>query len=238
MTPDAIPPLLTIAPTPRELGGLGSGNPHTRAGIVGIGHSAGTATAALLDDAPCRLLISLGFAGALDPNLHSGDIIVADAYLYGSSAALSGSPYATRAMMLLRQSRIHAVEGPILTVDEPLLTPQAKRRAHDASGALAVDMEGRWIANAAAARNVPLVEIRAVLDDAHFPLPAFVRAIVEDEGRHEWAHAVRAMSRPTAVKSVLPLALKSREAARALRTAVQSIIPALVPMSANADDGS
>ena len=127
------------------------------------------------------------------------------------------------------QAGISALEGAVLTVDEPLLTPLAKRRAHHGTGALVVDMEGRWIADAAAARNVPLVGIRAVLDEARYPLPSFVATIIADEGRREWAHAVRAMSDPCAVRSFLPLALKSREAGRALQTAVRSVLPALVP---------
>ena len=228
-TEASLAPLLTIAPTQRELGGLGHGNARTRASLVGIGRIAGEQVAALLDAAPCRLLLSLGFAGALDPHLHPGDLVVANAYLHGSSAAVPGAPHTSRATMLLREAGISALEGAVLTVDEPLLTPLAKRRAHHGTGALVVDMEGRWIADAAAVRNVPLVGIRAVLDEARYPLPSFVATIIADEGRREWAHAVRAMSDPCAVRSFLPLALKSREAGRALQAAVRSVLPALVP---------
>ena len=225
----ALAPFLTVAPTQRELGGLGYGDSRTRASVVGIGRPAGEHVAALLDAAPCRILVSLGYAGALDPHLHPGDLVVANAYLHGPDAAISGAPHTTRAAMLLRQSGISALEGPVLTVDEPLLTPRAKRRAHYGSGALVVDMEGRWIAEEAAARDVPLVGIRAVLDEARYPLPSFVAAIIADEGRQEWAHALRAMSHPSALRSFLPLALKSRGASRALQMAVQTILPALVP---------
>ena len=126
--------------------------------------------------------------------------------------------------MLLRQAGLTVFEGAILTVEELLLTPHAKRRAHRASGALVADMEGRWIADAAAARGVPLIGIRAVLDEARFPLPAFLAAIAADEGRREWAHAVRAMAHPSAVTKLLPLALKSRWASRSLRLAARCIL--------------
>lgn len=230
MGPEAVlAPFLTVAPTQRELGGLGYGDARTRTSVVGMGRPAGEHVAALLDAAPCRILVSLGYAGALDPHLHPGDLVVANAYLHGPDAAVPGAPHTTRAAMLLRQSGISALEGPVLTVDEPLLTPRAKRRAHYGSGALVVDMEGRWIAEEAASRDVTLIGIRAVLDEAHFPLPSFIATIIADEGRQEWAHALRAMSHPSAVKSFLPLALKSREASRALQMAVQTILPALVP---------
>ena len=45
-------PLLTIAPTQRELGGLGDGNERTRVGVVGIGREAGEQVALLLDAGP------------------------------------------------------------------------------------------------------------------------------------------------------------------------------------------
>ena len=229
-TETGIAPLLAIAPTRRELGGLGYGDANTRVGVVGIGHGAGGEALGLLNAAPCRLLVSLGYAGALDPHLHPGDLVVGNAYLHGARPAAPGSPIATRAAMLLRQSGLSVLEGAILTVDEPLLTPQAKRRAHNGSGALVADMEGRWIADAAASVDVPLIGIRAVLDEARFPLPSFVATIAADESRREWTHAIRALSSPSAARSFLPLALKSRGASRALETAAQSIIPAIVDL--------
>lgn len=220
-------PILTIAPTRRELGGLGDGNEHTRASIVGIGRAAGERVADLLDAAPYSLLVSLGYAGALDPHLHTGDLIVGSAYLHGLYPAVQGAPQATLAAMLLRRSGVSVLEGAVLTVDEPLLTPRAKRRARYGSRALVVDMEVHWIADAAASRDVPFIGIRAVLDAADFRLPPFIATIVADRGRREWAHAFRAMVHPSVVGSFLPLALKSRGASRALQIAAQSIVPAM-----------
>lgn len=227
---DASFAILTVAPTARELGGLQAGaapTTSTRAGVVGIGKDAGERTAGLLNGAPCRVLLSLGFAGALDPHLQPSDLVVANMCLHGSSAALSAGALASRAVVLLRQAGVSTVEGGVLTVDEPLLTPQAKRRAHGGSGALVVDMEGRWIAAAAAARGVPFIAVRAVLDEAEFELPGFVGTIIADQGRREWAHAVRGLRDCSAARGLLPLALRSRRAALALRRAAQSILPAL-----------
>ena len=135
----------------------------------GMGRNAGEQVADLLNAAPCRLLVSLGYAGALVPHLHPGQLVVGTSYLHGASAAIPGTPHTTRAAMLLRQSGLSVLEGAVLTVDEPLLTPLAKRRAHNGTGAMVVDMEGHWIANAAASRDIPLIGIPAVLDEAHFP---------------------------------------------------------------------
>ena len=223
-TDAALSPLLTIAPTRRELGELGAGDERTRACVVGIGRAAGERAARLLDAAPCTLLVLLGYAGALDPDLHAGDLVLGNAYHHAAAPEIQGAPFTTRTAALLREAGLPALEGPVLTVDEPLLTPRAKRRARLATGALAVDMEGRWIAEVAASRDVPLIGIRAVLDEAHFSLPSFVATIVADSGRREWSHAVRALPRPSTIKSLLPLALKSRGASRALQRAVEIVL--------------
>ncbi|MDE2970048.1 MAG: hypothetical protein OXT51_08105 [Chloroflexota bacterium] len=225
MGPDAgAGPLLTVASTRRELGGMARGGAGATARVVGMGRVAGTQVAALLDAAPCGLLLSLGYAGALDPRLEPGDLVIGSAFLQGARAPIASTLPTTRAAVLLRQAGLTVLEGAILTVEEPLLTPQAKHRAHRASGALVADMEGRWIADAAAARGVPLIGIRAVLDEARFPLPTFLAAVVADGGRREWAHAMRAMARPSAVTKLLPLALKSRWASRSLRLAARCIL--------------
>ena len=222
------PTLLAVAPTRRELVGAPYGETSARTGVVGIGRPAGPQTAALLAAAPCGMLLSLGFAGALDDALRPGDVVVGGAVLHGASAPLlTGGGGAARAAMLLREGGVSALEGAVLTVDEPLLSPQAKRRAREESGALIVDMEARWIAEAAAAHGAPVVVLRVVLDEADFALPEFVAAIIADDGRREWTHAVRALRSPSAARSLPPLFLRTRKAGRALRRAASRILPAL-----------
>lgn len=119
-----------------------------------------------------------------------------------------------------------ALAGAVLTVDAPLLTPAAKRRARAESGAAAVDMEGRRIAEAAAERGVPLVAVRATLDEADFALPAFAAEIAAAGGHDERARAFRAAANPREAAGMLILALRARKAARSLRRAADAILAA------------
>lgn len=237
------PAILIIAPTRRELGGLRDNGAGHRTALCGVGREAGERAAALLDAAPCSLLVSLGFAGALDPSLRPGDLVEVEGFALtpplshrerelgvptlslrptGWESCLTPSP-ARRERDGARAGTIASV---ILTVDEPLLTPAAKRRARAASGAMAVDMEGRWIADAAAARGVPLISVRAVVDEADFEIPPFAAAIAADGGRREWARALRAAVNPLEARRILALALRARKAARSLRRAADAVLSA------------
>ena len=276
------PAILIVAPTKRELGGLRETDARIQIALCGIGREAGERVAALLDAAPCSLLVSLGFAGALDPALRPGDLIVADAFLYADAAdavipvrstlsrrftasspligrggsdaypppdplSLQGERYGERALATGEersvdgaQPRLHDESsgrvipakagtypsGPILTVDAPLLTPAAKRRARAASGAAVVDMEGRRIAEAAAERGVPIVAVRAVIDEADFALPPFAAEIAAARGHDERARAFRAAANPREAAGMLLLALRARKAARSLRRAADAILAA------------
>ena len=91
---------------------------------------------------------------------------------------------------------------------------------------MAVDMEGRWIADAAAARGVPLISVRAVVDEADFEIPPFAAAIAADGGSREWARAIRAAANPLEARRILALALRARKAARSLRRAADAILSA------------
>ena len=293
--------ILVVAPTKRELGGLRESDaraavrrtdreasaraavrrtdheaaPQVRIALCGIGQDAGERVAALLDTAPPSLLVSLGFAGALDPALRPGDLVVADAFLRAGAPSLALpdslslqrplhdfrlpspvlSPAACAASSPLigrggksdadslslqgeragervletqeeRRRLPHALAGAVLTVDAPLLTPAAKRRARAESGAVAVDMEGRRIAEAAAERGVPLVAVRATLDEADFALPAFAAEIAAAGGHDERARAFRAAANPREAAGMLLLALRARKAARSLRRAADAILAA------------
>ena len=220
-----------------------------RIALCGIGREAGERVAALLDAAPCSLLVSLGFAGALDPALRPGDLIIANVFLYADAPSLLAPPDPLLLSSLpsfprRRESRgradtdplslqgerdgerVLAPPGPLLTVDAPLLTPAAKRRARAASGAAVVDMEGRRIAEAAAERGVPIVAVRAVIDEADFALPPFAAEIAAAGGHDERARAFRAAANPREAAGMLLLALRARKAARSLRRAADAILAA------------
>ena len=87
-------------------------------------------------------------------------------------------------------------------------------------------MEGRRIAEAAAERGVPIVAVRAVIDEADFALPPFAAEIAAAGGHDERARAFRAAANPREAAGMLLLALRARKAARSLRRAAGAILAA------------
>jgi adenosylhomocysteine nucleosidase len=109
-----------------------------------------------------RLLISAGFAGALDDQLQVGDFFLAENF---SDGAMLASARAALADRRLRVGR--------LTTENAVLDSVEDRRALALrTGADAVDMETSAIAEACAAAGVPMLSLRAITDTPAFPFPA------------------------------------------------------------------
>lgn len=93
------------------------------------------------------MVLGAGYAGALDPALTVGDVILDD--------------------------RTHGIEGPrrIVSRHDPLETVEAKAAVFRETGARAVDMETEATAACCASFGVPMMAIRSISDTAAEPLP-------------------------------------------------------------------
>ena len=109
-----------------------------------------------------ELLVSSGFAGALTDQLAVGDILLADNY--------SSPEHLANARRSLASSGTHV--GALFTA--PAIVDSASQRGDFArtSGALAVDMETRFIAEACSQARVPMLALRAISDSPSAHLPA------------------------------------------------------------------
>lgn len=221
--------LLVIAPTERELAGL---QPNRLAGIgvaeVGIGHSAAENLREILKTRRPKIILSIGFGGALDPELRTGDIVVsveaATVQLPSRRLAMS-EQHTKHAFDALIASGLRVTKGSTLTVPEPLMSGEDKQRHGALTGAAVVDMETFWIAQEADRAEIPLVSVRTVIDEMHHDLPGIVADITADGGQREWLHALRAMRNPANVGSLVPLAVRSRKAVGTLRSITEALVP-------------
>jgi adenosylhomocysteine nucleosidase len=113
-----------------------------------------------LEDQQFDLLISTGFAGALNDQLQTGDLLLAKNF---STLDLN----AKRSFPTLP---IHTAD--LLTASALIDSSEERNNVARASGAVAVDMETEFIARACAARGVPLLSLRVITDTPREPFPA------------------------------------------------------------------
>lgn len=112
-----------------------------------------------LDSQRFDFLVSSGFAGGVDPSLGVGDLFLAENF---SDTRLLAD---AQELLTSRVGRLVSAERVIESASDRL------QLARD-HGAAAVDMETEWISRACAARNVPMLSLRAISDTAAAPFPA------------------------------------------------------------------
>jgi adenosylhomocysteine nucleosidase len=148
------------------------------------------------------LLQSVGFAGALNPGLHVGDIlepsIVVDAR-DGSSIEIDGGDRATTLVSFMAVAGI-----------------EQKRNLAQAYAAQAVDMEAAAVAAAARAHGIRFCVTKVISDELEFEMPETAR-FIDAKGRFRTASfAAFVALRPWLWKRLAQLADNSRKAAELL----------------------
>jgi adenosylhomocysteine nucleosidase len=189
----------------------------SRLAVSGIGYEAARAAALALVDAGVSTLMTFGLAGGLDPALKAGSIV-----LPGELISPSGARYLTcrtwRERIAAAVSASRAVtEGNLLTSVVAIESVAAKASAYQSSGAVAVDMESAAVAEVAAARQLPFIAVRVIVDTAADALPRAVAA-ASRAGRVRMLRLITGLVlAPAQIQPLLRLSQRYRTALRSLR---------------------
>ncbi len=161
-----------------------------------------------LSEPPIRGIIMAGLAGALDPKLRVGDVVIDDC------------PAAFLPEVSFTRGTIHQAAKIVGTSRE-------KQELYETGGALAVDMESAIVRQAAKKWNVPFVSVRAISDSANESLnPTMVR-FIDPFGRvRPLALAGSIIRRPGLIPELLRLGQSARMASDNLAGAVAGIVAA------------
>lgn len=164
-----------------------------------------------------RAVVSFGIAGALDPGLRVGDVLIPTEIRRSDACWPAAAPIRAAWMKRLEASDLPLVECPLLGADEPLLTAAAKRAAFRESGADAVDMESHIAAAFAAQRDMPFGALRVVSDRADHDLPPIAGAAMRPDGSVDVLGVLRSLARdPGQIPALLATARDAAIAFRAL----------------------
>lgn len=140
---------------------------------------------------PLQAVLSFGVAGALAPHLRPGDLLLPYAVHAGPKF------YSCHAGWIARLSRAlpHAHSGGLVGADEPIMTPDHKRRLHRTYGALAVDMESHGAARFANDHDLPFAALRAIADPQRRAIPQAAVAGFRPDGSADVVAVLGALAR-------------------------------------------
>ncbi|HOB86447.1 MAG TPA: hypothetical protein PKO38_02000 [Bacillota bacterium] len=135
----------------------------------------------ILERYPVGSIISLGFAGAVAPELNIGDVVICSR-LYclcriGGGWREEGRCHSNRRLLELAAGRDALPEGWHLGSSASILELESSTSRlaglGEAFPVQIVDMESYWIASLAAAANIPFIAIRSVSDTPRSTLKPF-----------------------------------------------------------------
>lgn len=157
-------------------------------------------------------ILSMGLCGALAEGLGPGDWVVASEVLAPGRTFLPVGKWA----QALAQ-RLSARLGPVLASDAMIADAAGKRAAHQASGAVAVDMESHVAGAVAARRGLPFGVARVVSDAADRTLPKAARAGMAADGSMDvWAVVRGLAADPRQLPDLIRLGREAEAAFKAL----------------------
>jgi adenosylhomocysteine nucleosidase len=174
---------------------------------------AATAAKAIKEHYELEGLASIGFCGALSPDLMPLKVVVATSLLVGSVAQ---APVA-HALSVPRSHSCERSPVTLLSVDQVAHTADLKRRLHLQTGAHAVEMEAAGLAPLAADWQIPFYAIKVVTDTAFESFPLDFNLVRTAEGRFSHRKIVRsALRRPRAIPALINLNRRCIQAATIL----------------------
>ncbi|MBS0378512.1 MAG: phosphorylase [Proteobacteria bacterium] len=190
--------------------------------VSGMGPDAASQAATALIRQGATALASFGMAGALDPHLRPGDIVLPE-LIRGEMAATfrTDERWHGTAVNAFASARISS-EGSLVSVAAPVTGRQAKAALRNSSGARAVDMESLAIARIAAAQALPFLAVRVIIDAADVELPASATAATPGGQVSVVGVLAGLIRRPADLKGLLRLARAFRQANQGLAVAAAS----------------
>jgi nucleoside phosphorylase len=175
----------------------------------GIGSEAARrATEAIIQAVNPALVLSVGFAGALDGSLQVGAVIEPRTVINAADGV---------------RTEIGLSEG-VLVSSSTVAGKEQKARLRKAYGALAVDMEAGAVAQGAQARGIEFATLKAISDDADFELPALDHFLASDGRFRSAGFAVHVALRPWLWGTTIALARNSPRASKALCDALENYL--------------
>jgi adenosylhomocysteine nucleosidase len=174
--------------------------------------------ASFLRDREFNYLISAGFAGALNDQLHVGNLLLVKNFstveLTEARSAFSSFPIR---------------DGHLLTVPSIIDSIEERQKIAQTTGAAVIDMETEFIARACAEHGIPLLSLRVVSDTPSepFPAPAKILFDVERQRTNPIKLSLHLLRHPPAIPQLILFARRIARARETLANAIVAVVGSL-----------
>jgi len=127
-------------------------------------------------------LISWGCAGALDPRLKAGDLIIPQTILTADNNQIMTHTEWSKQIIKRLPEKIKYYTGTLLESDSIIDSATSKNKSFQKTQAIAVDMESAALARVAQQKQLPCLALRSIVDPANLDLPHAINHAMTGSG--------------------------------------------------------
>lgn len=165
-------------------------------------------------------LMSFGIAGALEPDLPIGSMVVGTQVVSVDSSWACDSDWVNQLSQKLPQAHCGGVWGSEFLVP----TAQEKRALYEKSRCLIVDMESQCAAQIAAEAQIPLAVVRVICDSSDMDVPPLVMDAIKEDGSVSVPQALLSLLRhPAQIPDLIHVGRGTGKALKGLATSVAAL---------------
>ena len=171
------------------------------------------------------LVITCGFAGGLNPQLVTGDVVFEIGRSRGDETQIKTESETPHVVSYDKLIAAGAREGKFHCADKVAVTAEEKWALWQTTGADAVEMESEIIRKICREQKIPSATVRVILDTAGEDLPLDFNALMTpdlqmDFGKLAWT----IMKSPGKIGALVRLQKQSRAAAEKLSEVLQAVV--------------
>jgi len=165
----------------------------------------------------CNILISFGIAGALDPRLKSGDLVLANSLVNAEATTFVPDARQGQKLNIHLSTNLNISNSKFFGSTELISNAEKKQRLFKLHSASAVDMESLGVAQAAQENKCPFLIIRAIADTAYQNLPGASFQSIDKNGNIKIRSILWDLAKhPNDLPGLIKLAYSSRKALTSL----------------------
>ncbi len=187
--------------------------------VGGVGAKNATSASQLAHSKGATTLIRWGCAGALDPQLSAGDLVLPNQICNQDGLSIDSSGHLSQQLQGLISTEISVHRGRLTQAPSMITTASQKLNLFKSSTAIAVDMESYSIGKYAQQHQLDFIAVRTIADEAQTNLPQPILAAIDSAGNINNSKVLlNSLLQPWTILPLLRIGLHFNKAQKTLST--------------------